>query len=139
MAKYRNNGIVGVGFVAGADYSASTNQYKFVALSASADTVVTGTGGSLPGPIGILQNSPCAGEEARVFGYGMYSKLQVDASTCAVTPGNFLICASDGQGEKVTSTGSVIFNAQAIGSVASGSAVIEVIMLPPGHNLIAAS
>ena len=139
MAKYRNNGMSGVGLLAGADLSASTNQYLFVALSASADTVVKGTGGSLPGPIGILQNSPCSGEEARVFGYGMFSKLQVDASACAITPGNFLICASDGQGEKVTSTGSVIFNAQSIGSLASGTGVIEVIMLAPSHNLVAAS
>ena len=139
MATHRDNGIAQSPFQAGADLSASANRYRFVALSASQGKVVLGTGASLPAPFGVLQNSPCSGEEAAVATPGMYTKLRVVASTCQIDPGGFIYCGSSGQGERQTSTGSVFAHAIALEQVTSGSAVIEVFLLSPTTQINAAS
>lgn len=62
-------------FVAGADYSASANQYKFVKLSAN-NTIVL-CAGTTDKPIGVLQNTPASGGAADVMLMGI-SKVQGD-------------------------------------------------------------
>lgn len=119
-----------IGMLAGADYSGSANRYLFASLSASPDTVVTATGGSLPAPIGILQTTACANMGIRLRTPGQFSKLRVQASTCAINIGNYLTSSSVGYGEKVTAA-SAAFSAIAMEAVASGSALIEVYLTIP--------
>ena len=138
MAKVHSNGVVSLAFLAGEDMSASAVRYKFVSFSSSADKVVLATGGSLPAPFGILQNSPCSGEEAEIAGPGSYSKLRVIASTSLIGTGGLLYCGSAGVGERQTSA-SAYAHAMALEAVASGSAIIEVYVLPPGAISGAAS
>ena len=130
MARVRDIGISDAAFLAGADLSASANRYKFVMLSTSADKVVTGNGASGRAPIGVLQNSPCANEEAAVRMLG-FTKLIVDCGTCDMAIGNFITCASDGQGEKQTAASAAV-HAIAMEAVTGGSALIEAFLIPFG-------
>lgn len=79
------------GLVAGADYSAAANQYKFVKMSA-AKTVVLCTGVT-DKPIGVLQNTPASGAAATVCCIGV-TKVQGDAD---LGYGDSVGTSSDGQ------------------------------------------
>ncbi len=56
------------GCTAGADYSATTNQYKFVKLSAARTVVLCAA--ATDRPIGVLQNTPKSGMPAEVVMVG---------------------------------------------------------------------
>jgi hypothetical protein len=77
------------GLVAGADLSAK--QYYFVKLSAAFTVDVCSAVTDIP--IGVLQNDPISGEEARVCAFGL-SKVNSDA---ALAVGNIIGTAADGQ------------------------------------------
>ena len=109
----------------------SSNQYYFVAPAGTAKRVQVATGASGPAPLGILQDDPSSGDVCNVRIYGT-SQLSVNATT-AITYGDFLTSASDGQG--VVTTGSA-FHAMALETLASGSGIkIEVLLLPHGAYL----
>jgi hypothetical protein len=61
---------------AAADYSAAGNQFKFVKNVAGQATICTG---ATDKPIGVLQNTPKAGQEAQIMVTGI-SKVQGDAN-----------------------------------------------------------
>ena len=107
MAKYHDLGIADAGFLSDADYSASQNRYRFVKTASTADQVELAAGASLAGPLGILQNSPCAGEEAAVRVLG-FSKLRVDTvqqgDTTTASPiqiADYLTSTSTGYGRNI--------------------------------------
>lgn len=129
MAKFHDLGIPPVSFLAGADYSASQNRYLFITWSASADKVLVATGTSAPKVIGILQNSPCSGEEAAVAMLG-FSKLRTRTTTCVVAIGDALTSDSVGYGIKLTTTGCDMAYAVALEAISSGSAIINVFLTP---------
>lgn len=99
MAKYHDMGIADISFIAAADLTAK--QYHFVMPGSVFDEVVLATGASNGAPLGVLQNSPSAGQEARVRILG-FTKLVVENGTCTLGFGRNGFCASDGQGEMVT-------------------------------------
>lgn len=120
-----------VGFLAGGDYSGSANRYLFVALSASADTVVKSTGDNLPAAFGVLQTTGSQGMGVRVRTPGQFSKLRCIASTCNINIGNYIRAGSTGAGETQTSA-SGAYNAISLESLTSGSGIIEVYLVPTG-------
>lgn len=77
------------GLVAGADLSAK--QYYFVKLTAAWTVDVCAATTDIP--IGVLQNDPASGEEARVCVFGL-TKVNSDAALAA---GNLIGTAADGQ------------------------------------------
>jgi len=147
MARYFEI-IPDVSFIADGDLSSSTYQYCFVALSSCADDkVYLAKAASAPYPIGVLQNSPCSGEEARVRCLG-FTKLRVDtaaiadwAGTCPLYVNNFVQSGSLGVGVKAAcvGTGEVVSGRVISGSLSSGSGFVHVLLLPMGFTSIAAS
>lgn len=115
-----------VAFTADADLT--TKQYHFVEAASTAGNVKIATGASNPTPLGVLQNSPSAGNEARVRLFGP-SKVVAENGTCNLTFGKFGFSASDGQFETVTVSSSP-FNARYIGAnhTAAGSIFGEVFL-----------
>jgi hypothetical protein len=141
-------GISDVGLIADGDLSASANQYRFVTLSACADDkVYLSAAASAPYPFGILQNSPCSGEEAQVRVLG-FSRLRVDtaqtadmAGTSPIYNNNWIQSGSTGLGIKAACVGTAeAVQARVVsGSVASGSAFIVVQLYPMGFTSATAS
>lgn len=74
-------------FKANADLS--TCQFRFVALGTVAGEVVGATGGSNPYPIGVLQNTPTASQNAIVRVFGKTTVI-VPANASSLRPGDFL-------------------------------------------------
>lgn len=132
MGSYHNIGIVPMSFTAGEDLSASKYRYRMVQLgngttAASEGKVYIATGGSLPAPIGVLQNSPCSGEEAQVCVLGN-TKLCVNAA-CIIGIGMHLVSDASAHGYAQAVAGSP-YQAISFEYVASGSAIIEALWLP---------
>lgn len=78
-------------FVAGGDLS--TKQFHFVKLNSSSEVVICAA--ATDKPIGILQNSPIAGQEALVMHNGI-SKINGDA---ALAVDDLIGTSADGQGD----------------------------------------
>ncbi len=148
MAAYYDLGIADVPFIADADLSSSTNQYCFVTLSGCADDkVYLANSASAPYPIGILQNSPCSGEEAQVRVLGV-SKLRVDTAAIADWAGtsplyvrNWVQSGCLGVGVKAACVGTAeAVQARVIsGSLSSGSGFVTVLLYPMGFTSTTAS
>ena len=102
MAKYHDIGLADIGYTADADLTAK--QYHFVTVASTAGNVKTATGASNPTVLGVLQNSPSAGQEARVRVLG-YTKIVGENGACNLTYGSFLTSGSDGQAETMTPSG----------------------------------
>ena len=102
MAHYHDSGIADVSFTADVDLTAK--QYLFVTLASTMGNVKVATGASNPTVFGVLQNSPSAGQEARVRVLG-FTKLVGENGTCNLTVGTFMTSGSDGQGESVALSG----------------------------------
>ena len=140
MAAYFNLGIADAGFIAGEDLSASTKQYRFVALTtASNQYVIQATGASLPIPVGVLQNSPCQFEEAQVRLLGA-TKLLVSASQDAnqtggspIYAGDFLTVGACGAGIRSSGAGSPAIARALENGPTSGYAYINALLLPAGY------
>lgn len=103
-----------------------SNQYKFVMLAQTANQFLLATGASGPAPIGVLQNDPQGGAAGRIRCGGV-TQLWIDAAT-AVGVGDFVTCGSDGRGVVVSTAGSNNYFAQALEAVASGSALVSVLL-----------
>ena len=100
MAATKHIGIVPAPYLADVDLSATCALYRFVRVSGSAafNKVLLGNGASNPAALGVLQNSPSSGQEAAVVTLG-YTKLVGRATTCILTFGRYIMCASDGVAE----------------------------------------
>lgn len=127
MANYRDLGIADATFIA--DVDLTQKQFHFVQAASTAGQVGLATGTCNPIPIGVLQNSPSLGQEAAVRVLG-YSKLvcEVDASGCNLAWRNFVYCASDGQGQGASVTGSPVNALFMDSGFTSGSAIKQVFL-----------
>lgn len=108
MATQRHIGINPAPFLAAVDFSASNAiQYRGVRAGSVAGEVNLANGASNPQALGVLQNSPSAGQEAAVVLLGT-TKIAGRVSGCNLVFGNYLSCASDGFFEAASSTGSLV-------------------------------
>lgn len=129
MAKYRVRGADGA-FPFTADADLTSHQYKMVAMASTPGNVKIGNGASNPGPLGVLQNSPSAGEGAKVMTDG-FSKLKGRASTCNLVAGRPFVCASDGFAEApATTNGSPVKGIWMGATISSGSGIGEALIFP---------
>lgn len=139
MANYRDMGIADVTFIA--DVDLTQKQYYFVAAASTAGNVGVATGTCNPVPLGVLQNSPSLGQEAQVRFLG-FTKLscEVDLSGCNLAWRNFVYCASDGQGQGASVTGSPV-NAIYMDTtgLTTGSAMKQVYLFPMTASFASAS
>lgn len=121
------------GVIAGADLSATTNQYKFVKWSA--DRTVVLCSGVTDVPCGVLQNTPASGDGATVGFLGV-SKVQGDAD---LTFGNEIGTSADGQAAAYTvaDTTKRIVGQVIVGNSAAGGLATCAIDCIPGRSNIA--
>lgn len=95
MAKYFDANIAAVPFIADTDLSnPATHQWHLVEAASLADKVAIATGGCNPFPLGVLVNSPSAGQEAAVVMQGPV-KAMVRANACGLVLGRFLTPGSN--------------------------------------------
>jgi len=120
-------------FSAGEDLSAK--QYYFVTPGSVVGEVKLSTGGSLPTPIGVLQNSPTTGCNAIVRVFGVTQVVPGPAAS-QLTYGVFINSASTGRAQYSGASGIIVgrwLNAacsgssgtNALTSLATGSAFIN--------------
>lgn len=91
-------------------------------------------GGSNPGPLGVLQNDPRSGAEAKVRMMGS-TQLRVNAAGSTIHFGRLLTCASDSHGElfnyiPITTGSAVVCHAISLGYTTSDGAIIEAFVMP---------
>jgi len=96
MSTYHDINLTDAPFIADTDLTAK--QYFFVTAASTANYVKLATGASNPAVLGILQNSPSAGQEARVRLLGP-SKVSAANAACNIRLGQFVIAGSGGQAE----------------------------------------
>ena len=118
-------------FIAGVNLS--TCQYRFVAQSSSAQTIVGASSGSATGPLGVLMDEPTVGEGGRVLIFGVGKVSASAAAGSAIAVGDGLICSSTGRAILQSLAGSPV-NAIALEALATGGAVISALILPYGAN-----
>lgn len=111
----REKAVYDESFVANTDMSG--DQYKIVKLHTVAGQVVLAGAGE---GIGVLQNKPGAGQEAKVRLFGI-SRVVVDGSGTSIAPGQFI--KSDASGIGVRSTTA---NDLPIGQFLTGGSVASV-------------
>jgi len=120
-----------------ADVDLSGFQYHFVSPASTAAAcilrVAIATGCCNPGPIGVLQNEPAAGDTATVRVAGM-SKLVVNGNTCAIHTGRTL-CVIAGSGIGIPArytnlTASDTVHAVSLDYASGASMIVEVILRP---------
>ena len=122
-------------------FKAATNlsacQYHWVKAGSVAGEVAAATAGSVPLPLGVLQNDPNAGEEAVVRLFGI-SKLAASGalSSGAASPiahGDPVTVGSHGKGLHASAC---VFQAIALSALASAAGgTITVFVVPPGARL----
>ena len=105
MATYHEINLTDAPFIADADLTAK--QYYWVYPASTAGNVGVATGASNPTPLGILQNSPSAGQEARVRLIGPSKAYAYVNGTCILTVGNMVVAGSVGDTTSVTAYGTV--------------------------------
>ena len=77
-----------------ADVDLEAQQWHLVSAASSHGNVKIATGGCNPFPLGVLTNSPSAGQEATVVLLGT-TKCMVRANACQLIQGRFLTPASN--------------------------------------------
>jgi hypothetical protein len=100
MATFHEIAVSPAPFKADVDMSSTVNTagcalYRLVTNASTANNVKPSIGASNPTPLGVLQNSPSAGQEAEVRVIG-FSLVTGRCSTCNLTPGRYVVAASDG-------------------------------------------
>lgn len=123
-------------FTANSDLSAK--QYFTVTTGSIAGEVKTGTGGSGPAILGVLQNDPTQGEEAAVRIFGITKAeasgaLHSAGTATAIAYGDFVTATgSDGRLRPLVAA-SAIMNGIALEALASGAGGrIKVLLFGPG-------
>lgn len=95
MASARHIGIADASFTADTDLT--QKQYFFVQPASTVGNVKLATGASDTAPIGVLQNSPSAGQEARVRVLGFSKVYAVAVSGCEINHGAFITVNLNGE------------------------------------------
>lgn len=94
MATYQDL-IPDVSFIA--DVDMTTLQYRMVSVASTVGKVASATGASNPLPIGVLQNSPSAGQEARVRIFGISKIVAKTDGSCGMAYGRIFSASAGGQ------------------------------------------
>ena len=123
---------IGVSFIESfkTDTDLTANQFFAVTTGSAANTVILATGGSAPIPIGVLLNSPSSTQAAEV-GFAGRLKMKVDAGT-AINNGDLLTVNASGVGTIATGC---FANGMALGVVASGCAIIDILWFTNTINI----
>jgi hypothetical protein len=129
MAKIWDLGIAD--WPATAGEAMTTHQYRFVELQSDGNVHKADSGSATYSPIGILQNAPASGEEARVRMLGI-SKLVVDSTGASY--GAWLRTDGSGRGT-ATTTGSLACAIALATSDTSASSIIPVFFSPAMGDL----
>ena len=103
MAGARYLGIADAAFTAATDLTAK--QYFFVQPGSVVGEVKLATGGSDTAPIGVLQNSPSAGQEARVRVMGFSKVYAVAVTGSPIAYGNFIGVNLSGEAVRAITVG----------------------------------
>ena len=132
MAKYHDSGISDVSFLAATNLSGL--QYYFVNGGSITGEVASATGASNPTPLGVLQNAPSAGQEARVRIFGPSKLFCVTGGTCAIGNWRYVGSNACGQGIGLASeTGDIALGRNIGASMAvSASRFLEVFLYGSG-------
>jgi hypothetical protein len=112
----------GIDITLSASGDMDSNQYRFVTTASTAGRFQLSTGGSGPGPIGVLQNDPRSLDAGSIRVAGI-TNLMVEADT-AIGYGDYITSGSGGQGVVAATAGSNAYYAVSLADVASGSGVI---------------
>ena len=100
-------------------------QYHAVTTGSVAGEFKLGNGGSGPIALGVLQNDPKVGQEGQIRMLGK-TKAYATIGT-AITYGDLLSCGSIGHYELAAGS---VYSAIALKALASGTAVIEILLVP---------
>lgn len=141
MARAQNDNISLATFIADTDLSGSANLYRFVKAASTSGNVALANGGSNPGPIGVLYEAASAGQAVGVKTYG-HSLVVGRNSGCNLDIGDYIVCASDGCAQSVSSIGAAdgIAWGRWLGpTITTGSAIGEVMLFPIGASALAQS
>ena len=103
MATYKDMGITDVAFYADGDLTLA--QYYHVTVASTAGYVKVATGACNPAPLGVLQNAPSAGQEARVRLLGLSKVFAVTGSGSALQSGKYFTVNASGQAVPVATDG----------------------------------
>ena len=104
MATARDMGIADVGFLA--DEDLTDKQYTVVKAASTVNQVACANSASAGFlALGVLQNSPSLGQEARVRMLGLTKVYGEMNGTCQLVWGGFVKVASTGRGEPAEGTG----------------------------------
>jgi len=136
MATARDMGIADVGFLADEDLTAK--QYTIVKAASTANYVACANSVCSYGPLGVLQNSPSAGQEARVRLLGLTKIYGEMNGTCDLTYGGYVKAASTGRVEPIGATGCPAVGRWLSAAVTSGDVVGEVFWFPIATCTVAA-
>ena len=123
--------VVDLPMIAATDLSAS-GVGRFVSPGSVNGEVILGTGASLPVPLGVLQNSPTAGQPARVRIFGV-STLTACPAACQLIPGTFITSGSLGAACAAGALGIVLgrwLSASVSASTVSGCAFVNCAAFP---------
>ena len=141
MANYHFIGIQPDGnFLADIDFATCpATQFRFVTVASTAGKVKLGSGTCNPAPVGVLQNSPSAGEGAQIIVVG-YTKLVGRNATCNIRYGTFVVAASDGVAEAMAVPPGSVIAARWYGpAITTGSAIGDAYIFGAGFAVCAVS
>jgi hypothetical protein len=116
-------------FIAGADLSSS--QYRFVKLDSVQNKVVAATAGT-DKIIGVLQNAPVSGGEARVTLLNATGTIPVIASTI-IALGAYVTATTGGKAVTTTTAGNVVAG-QALEAAGADGDMIEILPMNFHHK-----
>ena len=136
MATARDMGVADVSFSASNDMTAK--QYTVVIPSPTAGYINAATSGCLYGVLGVIQNSPSAGQEARVRLFGLTKVYGEMNGTCNLAYGGYVLAASTGRVEPIGSTGCPAVGRWLSAAVTSGDVVGEVYLFPTAACTVSA-
>ncbi len=118
MATYHDINLTDAPFLADTDLTAK--QYFLVSAASTVGYVGLATGASNPAVLGILQNSPSAGQEARVRLFGP-SKVIASPGACQLATGRYVTTASHAMAIGASGgLGDLVFGMWLSGSFTSG-------------------
>ena len=139
MASWQDIGLSDMTFVADVDLTLA--QYYFVSPASTAGNVGVATGASNPAPLGVLQNSPSLGQEARVRPFGPPKLFIKTGSGSALGFGRYIIVNASGQGIPLATDGGSATMGRNVGAgvAVSSSQVIDAFVWPWATCAISAS
>lgn len=112
-----------------ADVDMNSHQWKFVTTASTAGKFKLATGGSLPFPLGVLQDDPRAGETGQIRILGT-AKV---AASGTIGYGDYVTAGSNAFAWLQTSVSNPTAGV-ALSALASGSGYIEVLLIPNGYS-----